>query len=143
MVRRLRDKAKRILMVSWRAISVFLDQATTQGSRSTILRPLQWTTLLLSLALIGALKYHAPSWLLIALFIVLLLPVIALLIAFFYCLLSGKKPLLEALRTEHYSIQKLAIEKSFRGDSDRGVIVVAPGSEPSGPLERVENQSEN
>ena len=59
---------------------------------------------------------------LIALFILFLLPVFAVLFGFFYCLLSGKTELVEALRTEHYSIQKLAIEKGFVGDSLTGVF---------------------
>jgi hypothetical protein len=78
--------------------------------------------LLLGLALIAALRYQAPTWLLIALFVLFLLPIVALLVAFFYCLLSGKDNLVEALRTEHYSIQKLAIEKGFVGDSLAGVF---------------------
>jgi hypothetical protein len=32
----------------------------------------------------------------------------------------------EALRTERYSIQKLAIEKNFRGDSSTGIVIEHP-----------------
>jgi hypothetical protein len=142
MICRLIKTAKKILMISWRAISVFLEQATAQGTKSTILRPLQWMVLVLGLVLIGILKYGAPNWLLVSVFAVLLLFAVALLVAYFYCLFSGKQTLIDALRTEHYSIQKLAIEKGFRGDSDRGVILTTPSKELSGP-DRVENQSEN
>lgn len=123
-------------MFSWRAISIFLEQATAQGTRSTILRPLQWMILVVGLLLLGGLRCNAPTWLLISLLIPLLLFAIALLIAYFYCLFSGKQPLVEALRTEHYSIQKLAIEKAFRGDSATGIILQEPGDRlpPSGEL---------
>jgi glucan phosphoethanolaminetransferase (alkaline phosphatase superfamily) len=128
MLRHLAQTAKKILIVSWRAISVFLEQATAQGTKSTILRPLQWMVLVLALALLGALKYQSPTWLLVALFVSLLLLVIALLVAYFYCLFSGKQPLIDALRTEHYSIQKLAIEKGYVGDSLTGLSKLEDGT---------------
>ena len=126
--RRFGDLVKKILMISWRAVSVFLEQATAQGSRSTILRPLQWMALLFALSLIAALRYQAPTWLLVALFVILLLMVLSLLTAYFYCLFSGKASLIEALRTERYSIQKLAIEKGFRGDSVMGIVSEEPST---------------
>jgi len=116
------ETAKKVLMISWRAISVFLEQATAQGSKSTILRPFQWLALVFALALIGALRYSAPTWLLVALFTALLVPVVALLVAFFYCLFSRREGLVDALRTERYSIQKLAIEKGYVGDSITGTL---------------------
>jgi len=65
--------------------------------------------LLLAVALIAGLKYGAPTWLLVALFATMVTPLAALLVAYFYCLFSGKPELVEALRTEHYSIQKLVL----------------------------------
>ena|SRR5579863_7292570 len=110
MIRRLFVAAKKILVISWRAISVFLEQATAQGTRSTILRPLQWMVLVCGIVLLGGLNYHAPTWMLVSLLVLLLTFAGALLLAYFFCLFSGKPHLQDALRTEHYSIQKLAIE---------------------------------
>jgi hypothetical protein len=110
MIRHWIKTAKQVFMLSWRTISIFLEQATAQGTRSTILRPLQWMVLVLGLILLGGLKYNAPTWLLIALLVILLIFSSAFLLAYFSCLFSGKPHLVDALRTEHYSIQKLAIE---------------------------------
>jgi hypothetical protein len=81
--------------------------------------------LLFTMALLAALPSAAPTWLLIALFVLLLLFVAALLVSYFYCLLSGKPVLVDALRTEHYSIQKLAIER-FVGDNT-GTLKIEDG----------------
>lgn len=47
------------------------------------------------------------------------LGILLYMVSFIYCLFGGKEDL---LRTERYSIQKLAIEKGFIGDSISGVI---------------------
>ena len=108
-------------------IRAFLDQATAQGSRSTILRPLGWLIALCAAALLGAVECKAPEWV-VALFGVSAgLGVALYLCSYLYCLVTGKE---ELLRSETHSIQKLAIEKGFVGDSAAGVFeteTVDPG----------------
>ena len=140
---RLIEIVKNILMIPGRLVSAFLQQATAQGSRSTILRPLQWMTLLFVLALVACVYYKGPNWLIIALFVLLVAPLAAVLVAFFYCLFSGNDSLLQSLRTEHYAIQKLAIEKGYRGDNTTGLIVATSNSQGLQVVrEAVEQQSE-
>src|SRR5579872_1698013 len=130
-MRRLLAAARRAILISSRTISELLQRATAQGTRSTILRPLQWMTAFLGVILLGALKYQAPPWLIVALFVMLLLPVLALLMAYFFCLFGavsrGSNPsvnreLLDALRSERFVLEHLAIEKGVRGDSTTGLI---------------------
>lgn len=71
-------------------------------------------------AALSAVYINAPPWLIIMFAIFAALTMGLYLAAFLYCLLTDK----EALRSETYSIQKLAIEKGFVGDSLAGVFPV-------------------
>lgn len=108
-------------------ISAFL-QANAKASKSTILGPFIWAAASVIVLLIFGVAYHAPTWLLAAVFVLLVLELAAMAVAFFYCLLSKRENLVDALRTERYSIQKLEIEKGFRGDSLTGTTISVTGS---------------
>lgn len=94
-------------------------KAAAQGSRSTVLRPLGWLASICVAAILGGVGFGAPVWLIILLAILFGFSVAFYLAAYAYCLLTGKT---ELLRSETYSIQKLAIEKGFVGDSLTGVF---------------------
>jgi hypothetical protein len=109
-------------MPTFHLIRAFLDQATAQGSRSTILRPLGWLIAICASATLGAVEFKAPTWLTVLFGACAGLGVLLYLGAYIYCLATGKEDL---LRSETYSIQKLAIEKGgFVGDSVAGVFPV-------------------
>jgi hypothetical protein len=99
-------------------LAALLQQATAQGSRSTVLRPLTGLIAALGILWLGALEFQAPNWMIVTLFAGVVCVVILFLGTYVYCLL--KNP--EMLRTEKYSIQKLAIEKGFVGDSLTGLL---------------------
>jgi hypothetical protein len=73
--------------------------------------------MLLPATLAGA-YYRAPVWLLIVLCVFSGVSVLLYLGSFVYLLGTDR----DALRSERYSLQKLAIEKGLYGDSTSGVV---------------------
>lgn len=100
-------------------ISLF-HQATAQGSRSTVLRPLQWFVGICIVGLLGCLKYGAPVGVLILFAVMVALIFLLFMGAYIHCLRTDK----DALRSETYSIQKLAIERGLVGDSIVGILEI-------------------
>jgi len=99
-------------------IKPFLQQASEQGSRSTVLRPLSWMLSICLAATIAMVGVHAPTWLLV-LFAVFSAATAAIYLgSYIFCLKRDR----DALRSETYSIQRLAIEKGFVGDSASGLF---------------------
>jgi len=108
----------RLISMAFQLISGLFQQATAHGSRTTVLRPLGWLACICLLGIFGCIDLKAPAWMAI-LFVGFTTAVIVLyLFAYIYCLCYDR----DALRSETYSIQKLAIEKSYRGDSLTGII---------------------
>jgi len=100
-------------------VSSFWERAQAQGSRSTVLRPLGWLLVFCATSAITSASVQNSAWWLTLIFGVGSgLSVLLYLAAYCYCLLKAP----ETLRTERYSIQKLAIEKGFLGDSLTGLI---------------------
>ncbi len=102
-------------------MDLIAQQATEQGSKSTIMRPLQWLASFCVAALVAAIKYNAATWVLICLVVLLVAVFGAFSYAYFYCLTSKKQDLRDELRTEHFAIQKSLIEKGY-GDSLTGTL---------------------
>jgi hypothetical protein len=106
-------------MVTKQFIAAVLQQATAQGSKSTVLRPLGWLAGICVTALLGCIRFKAPDWIGIPVLCFLGLTILLYLTSYVYCLLTDK----EALRTETYLIQKTAIEKGVYGDSTLGTLI--------------------
>jgi len=70
-------------------------------------------------ATLGAFQFNTPSWLGLMFAVFACLTMLLYLVAYTYCLFTDK----DALRSETYSIQKLAIEKGFVGDDLTGVFM--------------------
>lgn len=113
----------------WRAISTgikmaeiffqtLLQQAISRGSRSTALQPIIWVMGVFLCGIGISVRYGAPVWLLIALVACIALGLLAFLVAYFYFMFTSP----DALRSERYTLSKLAIEKSERGDNIVGVF---------------------
>ena len=108
-------------MPTTQLIRAFLDQATAQGSRSTVLRPLAWIIAICVGAVLGAVEFKAPPWIVDLFGLSVGVAVTLYFVTYLYCLFTKKEDL---LRSETYSIQKLAIEKGFVGDSLAGIFQV-------------------
>lgn len=103
------------------AVNIFrelLHRSDASGSRSTILKPLTWFISLIIGGTLLLLKYNSPQWLIIMFSITMGLSILIFLFAFVFCLFTDK----DAIRSEKYSIQKMAIEKGVYGDNNTGVL---------------------
>lgn len=105
-------------MAAAELLSALLQHNIAKGYKSNVLNPLIWLTGTFFIAIVGAIISKAPTWILIVL-IVLLILIIGL-FSFAYCFCLIKNP--DALRSEKYSIEKMAIEKGYIGDSIKGMM---------------------
>jgi len=118
-----------------RIVSALQEQMNATLSRSDALKPLAWLIVVLTTTSVLLVYVAAPVWLLIVA-AGLLAPAIALyFIAFSFCLIKDR----DALRSETYSLHKIAIEHGLTGDSITGVITA--GAEDRRLLTR--HKSEN
>lgn len=99
-------------------ISQLLKKSAASGSRSTVLSPLGWLVAIEFAGLAGALRYAAPPWILQTLVGLIVVSVLLYMAA--YVFFGHKSP--DLLRTERFSLSKLAIEKSVRGDNLAGLL---------------------
>lgn len=105
-------------MTNLQILKAFLQQATASGSRSTVLKDLLWVIGIVISAILIASKFGLPIPLITALFVIFCLLIAIFLFSYIFCLV--KNP--DWLRSEKFSIEKMAIEKGFVGDSTVGVI---------------------
>ncbi|MXO72252.1 hypothetical protein [Alteraurantiacibacter buctensis] len=101
-----------------RLVSTLREQMQAELSRSDVLRVLIWPILILLLIFISATYAKAPGWALVAIaaFAGLFLAIYA--ISFIYLLFTDR----DALRSEKYSLHKMAIQHGIYGDSNIGLI---------------------
>lgn len=97
-------------------IRAFLEQATAKGTRATVMKPIGWMMALLISATLTAYYLKVPNWIGVTFAVFAGLTMLLYLLSYTYCLFTDK----DALRSETYSIQKLAIEKGFVGDDLTG-----------------------
>ncbi len=107
-------------MPSPELLRAFLSQASSSGSRSTALQPLGWLTGILTSGLVVSASWGAPKWALISLAGLLILTVCIYLVS--YIFYAFKNP--DALRSEKYTLSKMAIEKNLIGDNQVGLSEV-------------------
>ena len=88
-------------------------------SRSDALKPLAWLILTLTTTSVLLVYVAGPAWLLIVAAGLLAAAIALYFIAFSFCLKDR-----DALRSETYSLHKIAIEHGLTGDSITGVITV-------------------
>jgi hypothetical protein len=99
------------------SLGVLLQQANIGQSRSSVLNPLQWLLVILVAGIVLCVWLHSPSWL-VTLFAVMVVLVLLLFLGS-YIYFMRKNP--DALRSEQFSLSKLAIERGLVGDSLSGL----------------------
>lgn len=104
-------------MPGWEAIKSFLEQAKGQATRSTAMNPLGWFCAVLLAGLVTMVYAKAPAWLLILLACVFVLCALCYLTCF--ALALRYKP--DVLRSEKFTLSKLAIEHRI-GDTEEGFV---------------------
>jgi hypothetical protein len=103
-------------------ISSLREQLTANISRSDILRPLAWLIGLLITGILVAEGEHASTLITITLVTMLIASVMIYGFGYIYCLFKDR----DALRSERYSLQKMALEHGIYGDSAIGIIEQQP-----------------
>jgi hypothetical protein len=86
------------------------------------LKPLAWLVGLLLTALIISFPADAPTWVTACLLVGIGLSVFLYMASYVFCLFHDR----DALRSERYSLHKMAIEAGIYGDSRTGLIEVTP-----------------
>ncbi|MEQ8244578.1 hypothetical protein [Fulvivirga sp.] len=99
-------------------IKELLQRSDTSGSKSTILKPLTWFIVVIISGIILLQIYDSPNWIVVMFAVILVVAILIFFFAYIYCLFTDK----DAIRSEKYSIQKMAIEKGIFGDSNSGVF---------------------
>jgi hypothetical protein len=100
------------LIFSW-----MMQQGSVQGTKSTVITPLVWAMGILTTGLMVGAKVGLSATVIGVFSACLVLVVLGLLSAFGY--FAWKNP--DALRTERYTLTKLAIEKRLSGDDMAGI----------------------
>jgi hypothetical protein len=102
----------------WQLISVLKQQMSEAVSRTDVLRPLTWIVGLFLLGIVGLVSVHADMWIIVGAGLLLILTVFIYLGSYLYCLLFDR----DALRSERYSLNKMAIQQGLRGDNVTGLF---------------------
>lgn len=120
-------------------MSLLKEQMTATLARSDVLRPIGWLIASLLAALVLSAWVHSADWLLACEAVMLVLSILLYLGAYIFCLLNDR----DALRSEKYSLNKMAIEKRLVGDNLTGLFEEAsavPTIGPSGAIDQREGE---
>lgn len=99
-------------------LSTLREQMSAELSRSDVLRALIYPFMITGLIFCFCI-YEKYSGVIVALsFIILLIILITYVYSYIYCIINDR----DALRSEKYSINKLAIAHGVYGDSGKGII---------------------
>lgn len=118
-------------------IRAFISQASASGARSTALQPLAWLSGILTVGLVLAPSWNPPAWLLVFMAGLLGISVVIFLGSYIY--FAAKQP--DALRSEKFTLSKMAMEKNLIGDSRSGLLEVSE-IEVSGKATALPNMKE-
>ena len=106
-------------------------------SRSSTLNPLQWALVILVGSVGFAAATHVPSWIVSALGVAAVINFALFIYAYIYFMV--KSP--DALRSESYSLRKMAIQKGLMGDSLHGLFQDVPEKNATLRLQQGESDS--
>lgn len=107
-------------------LSLF-QQASGQGSRSTAMGPMVWLAGMTMATVVSLAVGRAPTWVVIAAVAAMFLSVIGFIAVFGY--FAFKQP--DALRSERFTLTKLALQESVRGDDLAGIVRMTEGDGPA------------
>lgn len=110
--------------MTWQQLLHSLErQSKASGSRSDVLRVLIWPGAILATLLSVSFFGQAPAWITLAAFVALMIVFAVYLIAFVALLITNP----DALRSERFQIEKMAIERGIYGNN----LVGASEDQPS------------
>ncbi len=95
----------------------FFAEASAKGAKSTALHSLQWLMAMLLVSLPVCVFVNTPEWLLYLVTGALGLVLLVFLIAYIFLLFTDR----DSLRSETYTLSKMAIERGLVGDNLTGL----------------------
>lgn len=98
--------------------------SNAKGARSTALHSLQWGLGLILAGLTTATWVKSPDWIIILLAILLCTLFLTYIGSYIYLLFSDR----DALRSESFTLSKMAIERGLLGDNVTGLIDESTGA---------------
>lgn len=113
-------------MPGYEFVRDLFEQASGQGSRSTVLKPLGWLMAILLAGTMGTFYVGAPIWVGVMLSVLAVVTTVAYLSAYGYFMFRSP----DALRSETFTLHKMAIERGLLGDDLHGLMKVDPDVEP-------------
>src|SRR5260221_115953 len=116
-----------------RIFAALREQMHATLTRSDILRALIWPLGIIMTTTVGLVAANAPHWLLVIFSCLLVLNMLLYAASYIFCLITDR----DALRSETYSLQKIAIEHGLYGDRRIGIIEPEPHNDT--PLLPVNN----
>lgn len=120
-----------------RIVSALREQMNATLARSDALRPLSWLIGLLGLSTLGAVYAKSPDWILGLMGAAFALAILLYAFAYLWCLFRDP----DALRSEKYSLNKMAIQHGLLGDSQAGVFDPNDQkSQPGTPIQIIEQK---
>ena len=111
--------ARKLIGSMMQFLRELLSQSTAAGSRTNALNHLQWMVAAVLGTLVTAHIAGASHSLVILLSVILVILLVAYLVTHFYFMV--KNP--DALRSERFTIEKMAIERGIVGDSTTGLSI--------------------
>lgn len=105
---------------------ILLQKAHASGSRSTALNPLGWLLVIELSGSLGAFVEHTPNWFPMLLASLFSLTVLAYLGVYIFFAVRDR----DALRSERFTLSRMAIERSAKGDTLAGFELASKGSLP-------------
>ena len=99
-------------------LHAILQQISSEGKRSTAMQPLIWLLGILLFGTLSSFYLALPAWVGKVLMGLLVLIILVFVGVYIYFMLTNS----DALRSEKYSLNKLAIEKSVVGDDLTGIL---------------------
>ena len=101
-------------------VSMLREQMNATLSRSDVLRPLASLVAIIAFACVVLSYVKAPDWLLTMCGVCFLGAILLYAVSYIYCLFKDR----DALRSEKYSLHKMAIEHGIFGDNIAGMTEI-------------------
>jgi glucan phosphoethanolaminetransferase (alkaline phosphatase superfamily) len=105
-------------VINYQIIKSFLEKNSASGSKSTILAPLAWLIGICFGALIVLISINAHTNYTYIVLGIILLAAFLFFFVYIYCLFKDR----DALRSEKFTIQKIAIQRGIYGDNIVGKL---------------------
>lgn len=105
-------------MNQFQFIRALFQQSSTEGSRSSALRPIGWALALFLSGMLASIALHAPGYVVLVMVVLCILTFVLYAVGFVFFMVRNP----DALRSEWYSITKMQIQRGLSGDSAQGVL---------------------